>query len=347
MNILFLSYSGCIRVIKEGMALISRGHNVSFMQHRITNADLTPMLPYCTFYAGREHLGAKLKTMNGLDLIHVHNEPSWLGYVAKEARPDLPVVFDIHDLNMVRNGERDEDEVKSLYACDGLVFPSPGYRDFCLGDVAHILDPAYDPFFLEEKPHRVIYSMCNKMWMTNLPQYPRVNGIVYQGGLGVKENGGWEYRDYRDLAVELFRDHIPFHVYGSDMGFVNEYVTSGALVMPTLPYFDLLKNLTRYDWGFCGCLKPHPQLARAMPNKLFEYIAAGIPVLVMHADECAAFVEEHQIGHVIGDLSEIPDIYHLHHAYRKRVQNLREEFVMESQVEALEGLYQELGHGHG
>ena len=343
MNILFASDSCCARVIKEGIALINNGHQVTFLQRRIANPDMQYVLPAMVAYQGHAQYSAKLKNFSNIDIIHVHNEPSWLGYVAKEARPDLPVVFDAHDLCAVRDNEIVEDEIRSLALCDGIIYPSKGYRDFVRDQLPRLCSDdqafeAHQAIRAGNNPSEIIYSMCNEYMLDLLQPLPRVNGIVYQGGV----SPFMDHRDYREISKYLAGARIPFHIYGTDMEYAAEYIATGAVYMPTLPYLDLMRNLTRYDWGLCGCPISHPQWENAMPNKLFEYIAAGIPVIVINAAECAEFVMEHGLGVVVDSINAIPRIYDRHEKYRERVAEKRAMFTMESQVPKILALYEEV-----
>jgi hypothetical protein len=140
MKIIFASYACCARVIKEGIALIEAGHNVIFIQQTMSNWDLLKGLPLTSFYGNvfapysmPKHFASKLSLFTDIDIIHVHNEPSWFGYIAKEVFPDMPVIFDAHDLDAVRYGKATIDERKSIGACDAIIFPSKRYQSYCCG----------------------------------------------------------------------------------------------------------------------------------------------------------------------------------------------------------------------
>ena len=348
MNIAFCSYACCARVVKEGVALMDQGHNVIFIQQTMANWDLLQILPITSFYGNAfshqalpQKCKAKLSLFRDIDLIHVHNEPSWLGYVAKELRPDVPMVFDAHDLNAVRFGKATTDERKSIGACDAVILPSVGYQDYCKKCPAFVKPYKGKQYTsISQKPTEVIYSMCNEHAM-NVPPLPRIPGIVYQGGVSINGN----YRDYRRVAAFLAQHNISFHVYGATMDYIKEYSAAGAICMPTLPYMDLMKELTRYDWGFVGSPVPSPQWHAAMANKMFEYIAAGIPCIVYQADEAADFIMEHELGVAVNSLDDIPGIYDSHEYYRKIVQEKRHQFTMTSQVDKIEALYNTVLNG--
>jgi hypothetical protein len=348
MKIIFASYACCARVIKEGIALIEAGHNVIFIQQTMANWDLLKGLPLTSFYgnpftqyAMPKHFVSKLSLFTEVDLIHVHNEPSWLGYVAKEARPDIPVIFDAHDLDAVRYGKATIDEKKSIGACDAIIFPSKSYQRYCCGskDFTKYKKKKYTSIL--DKPTEVVYSMCNE-YAIDLPSLPRLPGIVYQGGLSIDSG----YRDWRDISLKLSKKNIPFHIYAATMDYIKEYSAVGAICLPTIPYLDLIKNLSRYDWGLVGFPINCDAGNTAMPNKLFEYIAAGIPCLVYQSDEAAEFVQKNELGIVIDDINDIPGIYDQHEKFRKIVQTKKHEFTMKTQVDKILKLYKACLNGN-
>lgn len=344
MKCIYASFACCARVIKEGIAMMQQHHNIIFLQQTMANWDMLKALPLTTFYGDpfvRYSMPREFKNKIGvfgdIDLIHVHNEPSWLGYAAKEACPDIPVIFDAHDLDAVRYGTATEDERRSIGACDAVIFPSQGYRDFCLNLDAFTVPLNGGYTSIADKPTAVVYSMCNDH-AVQATGMPRVPGIVYQGAVSI----GSDYRDYRRVSSTITKMGIPFHVYPATPEFTKEYTRTGAICTPTLPYMTMMKDLTRYDWGFVGSPIESQQWHKAMPNKLFEYIAAGIPCLVYQADEAADFVTEHELGVVIQDLEDIPTVYDQHEHFRETVREKRHLFTMTSQVPILQNLYEQV-----
>jgi glycosyltransferase involved in cell wall biosynthesis len=79
-----------------------------------------------------------------------------------------------------------------------------------------------------------------------------------------------------------------------------------------------------------------------MPNKLFEYLAAGLPILVYGADEVAEFVSKHEVGVVVDKLEDIPKVYDEWPKYKKRVLEKRELFHVDTQAPAIKGVYEKL-----
>jgi glycosyltransferase involved in cell wall biosynthesis len=77
-----------------------------------------------------------------------------------------------------------------------------------------------------------------------------------------------------------------------------------------------------------------------MPNKFFEYMAAGIPVIVYKADAVAELVNKHGLGVVLDKPSDVKHLDKL--PYDKLVENVlkfRKENSLEGQRDKLERIY--------
>jgi len=305
------------------------------MQIEVANKECLPVLDRCSFYRDQHQLKYRLKLLNDIDLIHCHNEPNWTVEVAKDARPDLPLVFDIHDLESARTAPVEdllEYERTAIRLADAYIFPSQGYQ-------AHARKCHNIP---DSKPSEVVYSYCNNE-LLNLEPRPRIRGVVYEGNVSHTSDMRIAYSDQSYVSEYLKTHNIPFALYGiEDERLMKIYMDFGAMCFPVLPYGSLIENLSRYDWGYLGHPEPCRKWLDAMPNKLFEYIMAGIPVICCNAPEAGAFVEQHGLGVSIYSIHEIPEIYEQHTELRKNVQQKRHEFIMESQVETILDLYRKV-----
>jgi glycosyltransferase involved in cell wall biosynthesis len=72
---------------------------------------------------------------------------------------------------------------------------------------------------------------------------------------------------------------------------------------------ELLKQLTQYDFGWAGLniASNTEHLEIALPNKVIEYVACGLPVLVFPHNAIRHFIEKGGVGLVgknVHDLAE-------------------------------------------
>lgn len=336
MKVLFLSNHCCIRVVKQGIALTRSGVEVTYLQHHFPNDD-TPYLiaeSDACFYKNGSQLQAILRERTDkFDLIHVHNEPHALGSYAKKFSKK-PVIFDAHDLDTTRNGRECKPERDAIECADGIITPSQGY-------ITHVRDWYKIP---EDFPIMCVYSFCTHDMVMKVSDMPRMGGVVYEGGASIvtddmKRNGVYSYRDWRDASREFYRIGIPFVMFCADPSIGKAYLDTGAAVMMTIPYTAMLNNLSRFDWGMVGCPWPDRTFEAAMPNKMFEYLAAGVPSIVMNAPEASEFAEEHGIGVTVRNVKEIKKVYDKHEEFRKNCLKKRKELLMETQTNDILNFY--------
>jgi glycosyltransferase involved in cell wall biosynthesis len=313
---------------------------VQFLQNTTASEDLLYWQPVASFYRNKDDLAMRLQHMPTPTIVHVHNEPDWMVLIAKAVFPNVPVVYDCHDLQSQRTGRASQDEMAAMAIADGYIFPSKGYLE---GTIEFHKLP-------DHKPTAVVYSMCSANDMVD-PEHlpPRVNGIVYAGGLVAPVEqltyiGGFpDHRNYIKFCKAIYDLDIPLHLYGVKPQFMQEYLRTGSVCHPHVSPSALSRSLARYDWGYCGApALDNNQWNRAMPNKLFEYLAAGLPILVYGADEVAEFVSKHEVGVVVDKLEDIPKVYDEWPKYKKRVLEKRELFHVDTQAPAIKGVYEKL-----
>ena len=128
---------------------------------------------------------------------------------------------------------------------------------------------------------------------------------IYQGALTV--NRGIE--TLLAMAPELngSRIHLVFMGYGMLEPQVMEVVKSNPNVhfQPAVPYEEVLDYTGDADVGLVSVKPVCLSYLYCLPNKLFESIQAGIPVLVNNLPDCVALIEQFGIGaRVVNDTPE-------------------------------------------
>jgi hypothetical protein len=322
--------------MKMGTAMLNadNGVNVVFHQESFSHPDFMYRCPRLVMFNSVERLMVQLKQLKDIDLIHVHNEPTWLATVCKMVRPEIPVILDCHDLDTIRGETGAMEEEKDAFGkVDGFIFPSQTYRTLS------------KKHFRFHQPSEVIYSMVNDELFVP-PKQSRVNGIMYQGGIGLvsPDSDDFAYRDFTGVAETLRDAGIAFHMYygGRSTPTAEAYGELGCLMHPKVHYTTLLQEQTRYDWGLIGTTGRHHQWDASMPNKLFEYILSGLPILCLNAKEPGEWVTEHGLGVCISDPAEIPGVYEQHHKIRKNMVKYQEMWSMEKQVDKIKAMYDRL-----
>jgi glycosyltransferase involved in cell wall biosynthesis len=84
-----------------------------------------------------------------------------------------------------------------------------------------------------------------------------------------------------------------------------------------------------------------------LPNKLFNYINASMPILATHCAESSDFIEYNQIGCIVernidSVKTGLKEIFSNYSFYQKNVQNIQKSVSWEAEKSKLLGLYQNL-----
>jgi glycosyltransferase involved in cell wall biosynthesis len=74
-------------------------------------------------------------------------------------------------------------------------------------------------------------------------------------------------------------------------------------VLPRMSYFELKKLTQRVHLGVSLDKPLHLNYTLSLPNKVFDYIHAGVPVLVSNLIEPARIVNEYQVGEVVEEVT--------------------------------------------
>lgn len=312
LHILMLAVHPCIRVYKEAQALKARGHTISLACESILpHQDWSAIASEVFLYSQPSELVALLQSRS-FDIIHGHNEPNWHIYVAIKCSETTPVVYDCHDysgLYQELNAEESHQEQVCFEEADACIHVSESMVR---------LSSAVVP----QKHSLVLYSL------PSIPQENIVKGkklpgqhVAYEGNISHLDRGPGACRFYYPAFQELAQQDIVVHIFPAcftDNATRNLYMGEGKgqdniRFYPHQSYEKLLQYMTRYTWGFSG-FNFSPEwdaqhrmvryLNAAMPNKLFEYLLAGLTPVVIHCEEAGNFVTKHNIGYHVEDMQE-------------------------------------------
>jgi glycosyltransferase involved in cell wall biosynthesis len=282
------------------------------------------------------------------DVVHSHNLPDSLTVHANELLVGrIPVVHDVHDLQSLRRTPYEDGfpepadplelERRALEESAAVVTVS--------AELMNVLRGRY------RLPERALV-FPNYALGSDLPAHPlsghargSARHLVYQGTISV--NSG--HYDLRAIFEALVEEGFMVDVYPNRV--VEEYREladrlHGLTVHEPRSPSEMLRELPRYDFGWAGfdaeLNKPH--LDTALPNKIFEYLACGLPVLAFPHRAIRRLLVDEGLGIVVGQPQEIPrellrlDTGHL----RRRVAAARPRLTIEANIHRLVNLYREL-----
>src|SRR6266508_1794066 len=317
MRILFLQQQPCVRALKYAVALRS-----AFPQIRLGFAYQGKRLS--EWYGSGDELFERWwnlgsEPIKGLraageafrpDLIHSHNLPDSLTALALEQ-------FAIEQCSaLVAVSPELLEEIRTRYR---VTAPTLAFANYALG---------------RDLP-------------STLPSAARRNGhpprLVYQGTLST--NGG--HYDLEAIFRALVGEGLSLDVYPSRS--VPAYAElaaglPGLRMHATLPPPQLFAALPEYDFGWAGFNSAlnGAHLNTCLPNKVYDYLGCGLPVLTLGHRALSQLVGENGLGlslatfeDLVGQLSAV-DMVEL----RRRVAAMRLELTVEANIHRLAELYE-------
>lgn len=357
MRVLYLQQQPCIRTLKyaAGLRAVRAGVTLGFAARGKTLTDFYGYGDelFDRWWALGDDPAADLPAIAeefAPDVVHAHNLPDTLTVLALDLLGDrVPVIHDVHDFQSLRATPYEDGfpepeadlvdlERRAVEGADALVTVS----DELLGEIAarHTV------------PGRVrVFGnyVIGASLPATLPDPARAaNGrprIVYQGTLST--NGG--HYDLREIFCALVAGGATVDVYPSRA--VAEYgaladATPGLTLHATLDPRDLLAELTGYDYGWAGfnASVNAAHLHTVLPNKAFEYLGCGLPILTLDHRALARFVAEADVGIQLDAPAGVAaavaglDLP----ALRRRVAAARARFTVEGHIGRIAQLYEEV-----
>ncbi|MGH3040262.1 MAG: glycosyltransferase [Gaiellaceae bacterium] len=354
MRILFLQQQPCVRALKYAVALHS-----AFPRVRLGFAYQGKTLS--GWYGSGDELFERwwdlgAEPVKGLraavdqfrpDLIHSHNLPDSLTAIALELFADrVPVLHDVHDLQSLR---RTPYEHGFLEPREPLVLEQVAVEESSA--LVAVSEELLEEIRARYEPPALTLAFPNYALRRDLPaELPpaeRRNGhpprVVYQGTLST--NGG--HYDLREIFRSIVGEGLSLDVYPSRQ--VPAYAElaaelSGMRAHATLPPSQLLAALTAYDFGWAGFNSAlnRAHLDTCLPNKAYEYVGCGLPVLTLQHRALARLVGNGPLGLSLTTLDDLAgqlaavDVAEL----RRRIAAARLELTMEANIHRLAELYE-------
>jgi glycosyltransferase involved in cell wall biosynthesis len=276
------------------------------------------------------------------DVIHSHNLPDALTVLALDT-VDVPVIHDVHDMQSLRRTPYEDGypEPKDPLALERQAVEESAALITISPELVTELAARYP------LPGRVLayanYALLRDL-PARLPAPHPLDGpprLVYQGTLSA--NGG--HYDLRDLFAAIAAQGLSLDVYPARE--VPEYrEIPGIRVHHTLPLADLLRELADYDFGWAGFNAGlnGAHLDTALPNKLYEYLGCGLPVITLRHRALRRMLSEDGVGIALDDVSELAaalasaDVVGL----RERVAAQRGCCTVEAQIGRISALYRDV-----
>ena len=306
MRVLFLQQQPCVRAMKYAVGLAGQVE-LGFAYRGRTLSELYGAgdeLFEAWYPLGDDPAAALPEIVEAFapDVIHSHNLPDELTVLALDS-VDVPVIHDVHDMQSLRRtpyedgfpepDDPPELERRAAEESAALVTISP---ELVAELAARYTLPRARAGLRQLRARR---ATCRASCRRRASGPPR---LVYQGTLST--NGG--HYDLRELFAAIAAQGISLDVYMARV--VPEYrEIPGIRVHDPLPATALLRELVHYDFGWAGFNAGlnGAHLDTALPNKLYEYLGCGLPVITLQHRALRRMLGEEGVGIALDDVGEL------------------------------------------
>ncbi len=243
------------------------------------------------------------------DVYHAHDEtglPSC--YIAALLRRK-PLIFDAHEIptSMLSEGRKG---VKSLLKrcflwlvprCKAVITVSPPLvQEFSQRYHTH------EVYLLRNLPRYQAIPKSDRLRQL-LDLSPDVHVALYQGNLQPKRG-----LDTLVHAAAFLEPDIVIVMMGRSIRdmqsqleaiIASEGISDRVKIIPAVPYEELLHYTASADIGLIFCPPGYPEPQMQLPNKLFEYTMAGLPVLASQMDAVTEVFDTYGTGQILSSFT--------------------------------------------
>jgi glycosyltransferase involved in cell wall biosynthesis len=279
-----------------------------FMQGRLTQYyDPIRVAPWLLFKALRILRGTVEVLRTPANVYHASDITALPGcYVAARLRRK-PLIFEPYELPLVQPWIACRPFLQActihllcrlLPQCSGIIVTSPRYavefqRRYGGSEPAIIRNiPLYQPPVSSDRIRE--YLALN----------PAVRIALYQGGLNADRGLDILVRAAKYLDAETV---IVLKAWGEDKAALEDLILLEGVgdrvkIVPQVPYEDLQAWTGSADIGLIIYQPRSLSVQLTLPNKLFEYLMAGIPVLASPLDAVANVIRAYDVGCIVNSL---------------------------------------------
>ena len=370
------------RVLREAAALVQRGFAVTIVdieqdstmpvEEMLDGITLRHTFPFTIPFLPRLNLWNFIKVLHShlnctiqlicknADAYHAHD---WMAlpdcYIASRWNRN-PLIFDAHELPLSElHGSRWSTSLFSrllawiVPRCSGVITVSPPIAQ----EIRHRYAATH--VTLVRNMHGYTPVPRGNRLRESLGLKPEVRIALYQGNLQPDRG-----LDKVVQAVSLLDSNIVIVLMGKAYGdtraqlealIEQEHVADRVKIVPPVPYADLLNWTTSADIGLI-LYTPEQSLnvQWCLPNKLFEYIMAGLPILATQLDAVAELLAQYHIGRVVPSLAPdsigeaincmLADTEELSAMRHNALEAAQNELCWETEQQQLIGLYEKILH---
>lgn len=292
------------------------------------------------------------------DLVHVHDVHllDAVGLAGTQLTPRPAVVYDAHEYvaGLAVSGARTQ---RAVDAWAALERDRIGVADHVITVADAIAERLRDDHALADRP-TVVHNApviapglhASRSLRQEAGVAPETALAVYSGALSAARGVDTVVRALRDvpgLHLALVAVPFPHPLVPGLLDLARSLgVADRVYAVPPVPSPEVPDYLSGADIGVSAILGDAASYDMALPNKLFEFLHAGLTVVTSDLAGMSAFVREHDLGEVFaqGDPADCARALRAAMARPSRpdVDHLREAWSWQSQEQALLGVYRSL-----
>jgi glycosyltransferase involved in cell wall biosynthesis len=321
-NVVLNDFTRDNRVLKISKSLVEAGHDVSVVAlqgsglpehevhlHQFTVNRLnwrTKALPRGMIFGGVKVVEIACRAIWGyrkFDAWHCNDIEAFLiGIFAKCLNPRLQLVYDCHEFESERNAKSGMErrlvqwlERRLIRYAQAVLVVSPSIRK------AYV--ERYTPFgmkppvLLRNVPHRRVEEISkNSILREKLGLSEAAFMAIYQGAFTY--NRGIEQLLEMSTSMKDDGIHLVFMGYGLLENEIKSYAERFDWVHchPAVPYEEVQEYSSSADIGLVSVKPTCLSYLYCLPNKLFEYLQAELPVMVNDLPDCRSLLDDYGAG---------------------------------------------------
>lgn len=304
------------RVFKVALTLQKSGFEVLVVGRKLKDSLTTTHLPFKTyrfnlifnkkafFYAEYNIRLFIFLLFNKADVLHANDLDTLLPNYLVSKIKSLPLVYDTHEYFCYVPELIHRPIVQKVWlSIEKWIFPKLKHVITVNNSIAHLYEKQYNVQVkvLKNVPIKSHYKNIKIKSKKELG-LPEDKAIILIQGSGININRGAEE------AVESmqFVDNAVLLIIGGGDVFTSleklvlkHQLQEKVILKPKMPFKDLLHFTFNATIGLSIDKPGNPNYENSLPNKLFDYIHAGVPVLVSALKEVKRMVLQYNIGCII------------------------------------------------